>query len=70
MKIVVSIPDEVIVGAQRLAREVFSDAVREYVKRHGSGYVTADMNRLCRELGRARDEFVAAARRMLERSEW
>jgi predicted transcriptional regulator len=78
MKTAISIPDEVFEGAERLARrtnksrsQLFSDAVREYVARHGSDDVTDAMNRVCAELGSGRDEFSAAAgRRILERIEW
>src|SRR5712692_5928147 len=78
MKTAVSIPDDVFEGAERLARrtkksrsQLFSDAVREYIARHGSEDVTDAMNRVCSEFGNRSDEFVSlAARRILERSEW
>jgi metal-responsive CopG/Arc/MetJ family transcriptional regulator len=78
MKTAVSIPDEVFEGAERLARRtrksrsrLFSDALKEYVARHAPEEVTDAMNRVCAELGDPTDEFVsAAARRVLERSEW
>ena len=74
----VSIPDEVFQGAERLARrtkksrsQLFSDAVREYVARHAPDEVTEAMDRVCADLGRPTDEFVpSAARRILERTEW
>jgi metal-responsive CopG/Arc/MetJ family transcriptional regulator len=78
MKTAVSIPDDVFKGAERLARrtkksrsQLFADALREYVARHAPDDVTDAMNRVCAELGETRDPFVsAAARRILERSEW
>jgi metal-responsive CopG/Arc/MetJ family transcriptional regulator len=78
MKTAVSIPDDVLQNADRLARrtrksrsQLFSDAVREYVARHSREEVTEAMDRVCAELGQPADEFVAAAaRRTLERSEW
>ena len=74
----ISIPDEVFEEAERLARrtkksrsQLFSDAVREYVARHAPEEVTEAMDRVCGELGDAKDKFVSsAARRVLERSEW
>jgi metal-responsive CopG/Arc/MetJ family transcriptional regulator len=78
MKTAVSIPDEVFESAEQLARrtkksrsQLFSDAVREYVARHGQDEVTEAMDKVCAELGQPTDEFVSAAsRRSLERSEW
>ena len=78
MKTAVSIPDDVFEGAQRLARRtrksrsrIVSDALKEYLARHAPDEVTEAMNRVCAELGDRNDPFVsAAARRVLERSEW
>jgi metal-responsive CopG/Arc/MetJ family transcriptional regulator len=78
MKTAVSIPDDVFAEAERLARRIgasrsrlFSNALREYVARHAPDHVTEVMNRVCAEIGDDRDGFVgAAARRVLERSEW
>jgi metal-responsive CopG/Arc/MetJ family transcriptional regulator len=79
MKTAISIPDEVFEGAERLARrtkksrsQLYSDAVKEYVARHAPEDVTDAMDRVCAGLGRPpADTFVsAAARRILERSEW
>jgi len=78
MKTVVSIPDEVFRGAERLARRaktsrsrLYGDALREYLARHAPDEVTETMNRAVAEVGEANDPFVsAAARRILERSEW
>jgi metal-responsive CopG/Arc/MetJ family transcriptional regulator len=78
MKTAVSIPDELYQGAERLARRtkksrsrLYGDALKEYLARHAPDEVTEAMNRACAEAGNARDRFVsAAARRILERSEW
>ena len=78
MKTAVSIPDEIFAGAERLARRtkksrsrLFSDALREYVARHAADEVTEAMDRACAELGDSADKFVsAAARRVLEKTEW
>jgi len=78
VKTAVSIPDDVLERAERLARrarqsrsEVFSRALREYVARHLPDEVTEAMDRVCTEVGEERDPFVAgAARRTLERVEW
>jgi metal-responsive CopG/Arc/MetJ family transcriptional regulator len=78
MKTAVSIPDELYREADRLARQkkksrsrLFSDALREYMARHAPDEVTEQMNRACDAIGETRDPFVsAAARRILERSEW
>ena len=78
MKTAVSIPDEVFEGAERLARRtrrsrsrLYGDALKEYLARHAPDEVTEAMNRACAEVGEATDPFVsAAARHILERSEW
>jgi metal-responsive CopG/Arc/MetJ family transcriptional regulator len=78
MKTAVSIPDDVFEKAERLAKrskrsrsEVFSTALREYIARHGPDEVTDAINRAVDEIGDQRDEFAAAAaRRILEKTEW
>src|SRR5262249_3610190 len=78
MKTAVSIPDDVFKDAESLAwrtkksrSQLFSDAVREYVARHAPEAVTDAMNQVSAHIGKRKDEFVsAAARRVLERSEW
>jgi antitoxin MazE6 len=78
MKTAVSIPDDLYLGAERLARRtkksrsrLFSDALREYLVHHAPDEVTEAMNRACAEAGETKDPFVSsAARRTLERSEW
>ncbi len=78
MKTAVSIPDSVFEATEQLAQimgksrsEVYSLALTEYVARHAPDYVTETFDRVCAELGEGTDEFVsAAARRLLERSQW
>lgn len=78
MKTAVSIPDDVFEKVERYARrtrrsrsEVFSAALREYIARHAPDEVTDAINRAVDEIGDQSDEFVAAAaRRVLEKTEW
>ena len=78
MKTAVSIPDRVFEETEQLARimcksrsEVYSLALAEYFARHAPEYVTEAFDRVCSEVGEGTDEFVsAAARRLLERSQW
>jgi predicted transcriptional regulator len=52
-------------------RQLYRDAIREYVARHGPDEVTEALDRVCADLARTDDKFVsAAARRILERIEW
>ncbi len=78
MKTAISIPDDVFKGGERLARrtrksrsQLYVDALKEYLARHAPDEVTEAMNRACAEVGEPADPFVsAAARRILERTEW
>jgi hypothetical protein len=78
MKTAVSIPDDVFEKVERFARrtkrsrsEVFSTALREYISRHAPDEVTDAINRAVDEIGDQTDDFVAAAaRRVLEKTEW
>ena len=78
MKTAVSIPDDVFEKVERFARrakrsrsEVFSAALREYVARHSPDEVTEAINQVCDRVGDQTDDFVAAAaRRILEKTEW
>ncbi len=80
MKTAVSVPDEVFVKADRLARsmgksrsQVYSEALREYVARHAPEEVTEALDRVIDELGEgsAPDAFVSrAANRRLEAADW
>lgn len=78
MKTAVSIPDAIFEGAERLARRtkrsrsrLFSDALEEYLARHSPDEITEAMNKACVAIGDTKDAFVsAAARRVLEKTEW
>ena len=78
MKTAVSIPDDVFEKVERFARrakrsrsEVVSAALREYIARHAADEVTEALNRAVDEIGEEKDPFVAAAaRRILEKTEW
>jgi metal-responsive CopG/Arc/MetJ family transcriptional regulator len=77
MKTAVSIPDEVFEKVERFARrakrsrsEVFSAALREYIARHSPDEITEAINRAVDGMDQ-KDEFIAAAaRRVLEKTEW
>jgi hypothetical protein len=78
MKTAVSIPDRVFEETEQLAQrmgksrsEVYSLALEEFVARHAPEYVTEAYDRVCAEVGEGTDKFVsAAARRLLEQSQW
>jgi len=78
MKTAISIPDEVYAGAEQLARklrksrsQLYAEAVAEYLARHDPEAITEAMNRVCEQVGAQGDPGVsAAARRILERTEW
>jgi len=78
MKTAISIPDDVFADAERLARvlkksrsQLYSHAVREYLARHSADRVTETLDLVCGEAAATDSEFAtAAARRVLERSEW
>ena len=78
MKTAISLPDAVFREAERLARrlkksrsELYREAVVEYVARHEPEAITDAMNELAAKLDTRPDAFTsAAARRLLERSEW
>jgi metal-responsive CopG/Arc/MetJ family transcriptional regulator len=78
MKTAISIPDDLLEDAERLARRtkksrsgLFRDALQEYLARHTPDQVTDAMNNALAEVGAADDRFVSSsARRILERSEW
>jgi len=78
MKTAVSIPDRVFEETEQLAQvmrksrsEVYGLALAEFVARHAPEYVTEAFDRVCSEVGEGTDEFVsAAARRLLEQSQW
>ena len=78
MKTAVSIPDDVFRKADHLARrmkksrsELFSNALSEYLARHGSDQVTNAMDEACEDIGvEANDFTLEAARRVLKNVEW
>ena len=78
MKVAVSIPDDVFEEADALAArlhttrsDIYARALAAYVGEHGSDRVTEAMNRVIDALGQPSEEFGrAAARRVLDRSEW
>ena len=78
MKTAVSVPDDVFEQVEKFARrtkrsrsEIYSAALREYIARHSPDEVTEAINRAVDQIGDQKDEFVAAAaRRILERTEW
>jgi predicted transcriptional regulator len=78
MKTAVSIPDDVFVEADRLAKrmkrsrsDVYSRALAEYIARHTPDRVTATMNQVLADLDEPSDTFVrAAGSRALRRTDW
>ena len=78
MKTAISIPDEVFRTAERHARrarksrsQLYAEALSEYLARHAPDEVTEAMNQVVDQLNEPNDLFVtAAARRILERTEW
>ncbi|HEX3396740.1 MAG TPA: hypothetical protein VHS76_08555 [Steroidobacteraceae bacterium] len=78
MKVAVSIPDDIFIEAEALAKrlktsrsEIFSRALGEFIGHHSADRVTELMNDVVREVGDEPDAFrVAAARRVLKKSEW
>jgi len=78
MKTAISVPDELFVEANRLARRlkrsrsrVYADAIREYLARHDSESVTAELDRVHAASGSGVDPALsAAAKRLLQRVDW
>ena len=78
MKTAISLPDAIFRDADRLAKwlgksrsRLYQEAVAEYLARHDPDAITAALDRVARELGTGLDPFTsAAARQLLERSEW
>lgn len=78
MKTAISIPDKIFQDAERLAgrlkksrSQMYSEAIAEYVIRHEPDSVTERINAVCAEVDTRPDPFIAAAaRRILERTEW
>jgi predicted transcriptional regulator len=78
MKTAISLPDAVFRDAERLAKRLkksrsrlYMEAVSEYLARHEPESITETLDRLARNLDTKPDKLAtAAARRVLERSEW
>jgi predicted transcriptional regulator len=78
MKTAISIPDDLFADAERLARalkksrsRLYGDAVREYLARHSADRVTETLDRICADAAAGESDFAtAAARRVLELSDW
>jgi metal-responsive CopG/Arc/MetJ family transcriptional regulator len=79
MKTAISLPDDLFQAAERHAKregksrsQLYSEALAEYLTRHAPDEVTEGMNRVLEMLGEPSTEpFVsAAARRVLEQTEW
>jgi metal-responsive CopG/Arc/MetJ family transcriptional regulator len=78
MKTAISIANHVYEDAERLARrtnksrsQLYTEAVAEYVARHDSEAITETMNRVCEKLDtQLHPALSAAARRVLQRTEW
>lgn len=78
MKTAISIPDDVFVDAERLARllgtsrsHLYTEALREYLVRHDADAVTDALNRVCEEVETQVDPaFGNATRILLAHVEW
>jgi metal-responsive CopG/Arc/MetJ family transcriptional regulator len=80
MKTAVSLPDDLFAEVERLAQrtgrgrsEVYAAALREYVLRHDPDQITKAINAVVAEVEESPGERqfrMAAARRVLERTEW
>ena len=78
MKTAISLPDHLFREAEQHARraqksrsQLYAEALAEYLARHAPDEVTDAMNRVVDQVGADRSGFSsAAARRVLERSEW
>jgi predicted transcriptional regulator len=78
MKTAVSIPDEVYLRAEELAEQtnrtrsrLYSDALGEYLARHGTDVVTSGMNEALDAIEERVDTFLTSANRsVLAKSEW
>ena len=78
MKVAVSIPDDVFEEADALAArlhtsrsDIYARALAAFVGEHDQDQVAEAMNHVVDAVGQPADEFtLAAARRVLHRSEW
>jgi len=79
MKTAISLPDDLFRAGERQAKrarksrsQLYAEALAEYLARHAPDEVTGAMNRVMEQLGEpCADPFTtAAARRVLEHTEW
>lgn len=78
MKRAISVPDAVYAEAERLARrlkksrsQLYSEALAAYLRRHDADAVSEAYDRVCSRVDTSPDPMLrAAARQVLERSEW
>ena len=78
MKTAISVPDQVFIDAEHLAKrlrlsrsELYAKALAEFVSRHSPDEITAAFDRVCAEVaGEPDPAFQRAARNLLESSEW
>ena len=78
MKTAISLPEAVFRDAERLARrlkksrsQLYQEAVAEYVARHEPEAITEALDRLVESVDTKPDELTsAAAKRVLDRSQW
>ncbi len=78
MKTAVSLPDELFVEADRLAKrlkksrsQLYQEAVQEYLWRHSVEHVVEGLNRVCEKIDVQSEPLVsAAAKKRLEDVEW
>ena len=78
MKTAISMPDSVFREAEQFARRskktrsrLYTEAIREYLARHGPDNVTEAMDGVCDGLGEQDTGFViAAAQKLLTRESW
>ena len=74
MKTAISISDDLIADAERLAKklkksrsQLYCHALREYVARHEPDEITETLNEVCADLGEENSGFISlAARRTLQ----
>jgi metal-responsive CopG/Arc/MetJ family transcriptional regulator len=78
MKTAISLPDEVFEQAEKLAKrlnlsrsELYSQALRDYLRTHAPDAVTDAYNRVAEDLKQDAEAFTrAAARKVFESAEW
>jgi metal-responsive CopG/Arc/MetJ family transcriptional regulator len=78
MKTAISLPDDVFEQAEQLAKrlnmsrsELYSQALRDYLRLHAPDAITEAYNRVANELDAKPDPFLRrAARKVFEETEW